>query len=310
MIEILKSYLRPLKRLIQPKLSRQYKLAESWLRIAPDLICIDIGASYFPHGKWSLLQSSPQTTWVSVDPNSQNLAYVDRWSWPSKPLVIKEALSQNGGEQTLYVTSTDSGSSLLEPKISENMLHRSDADYFFPFQKQYLKTITLQDVIHTYELTEPVLIKLDTQGTELSILKGLDLSIIHNQLICVELETTLLAKPFYEGCDRFYDVQKFMEDAGFELVIFEPIMLSKPQTNSLLQGKYVLNECDSVFMLRPDLALKRSLQNQLALLGCYITYKLYGEALNLASQLKERASSLNASIDIVKSLRDIESLLS
>ena len=48
---------------------------------------------------------------LAVEPNSKNTQYLNEWDWPSKPRLIPFGLSEKGGEQLLYVTNTDSGSS-------------------------------------------------------------------------------------------------------------------------------------------------------------------------------------------------------
>ncbi len=310
MLKLLKKNLKPLKHFMQAKLSREYKLCQAWLDLAPKMVCIDIGASYFPHGKWGLLRSSPHTTWVAVDPNAKNLGYIENWSWPSKVIPVKDALSQEGGYKTLYVTNTDSGSSLLKPIISKNMIHRTNEGYFFPIHEQFIKTSTLQDIFVRYSLKDPITIKLDTQGTELSILKGLNANILHDQVVCIELETTFLATPFYEGSHRFYEVQELIEKSGFELAIIDPIPLSLPRHQPAFRGRGVLNECDAVFIVRSDLAGRRSISFQLSLLGCYLSYSLYGEALNLIVKIQKNYNGSSEFTRTAKILEEMKILLS
>ena len=51
----------------------------------PKAVCVDVGASYFPHGAWEVLLRSPQTLWCAVEPNKQNLHYLQTWSYAAKP---------------------------------------------------------------------------------------------------------------------------------------------------------------------------------------------------------------------------------
>ena len=85
------------------------RLARRVERILPPLLCVDIGASYYPHPAWELLRSSPKTIWVAVEPNAKNTAYLRDWRWPSTPRLEPIGLSETGGEQRLYVTNVDSG---------------------------------------------------------------------------------------------------------------------------------------------------------------------------------------------------------
>jgi FkbM family methyltransferase len=219
-----------------------------------------------------------------VEPNKQNLTYITNWAWASKVQTVETGLSQSGGKQILYVTNVDSGSSLLEPVVNENMKHRvGDLSYFFPVTKKEINTITLQNVIdmHNIQPNIPIGIKLDTQGTEFSILQGLDSKIFKENVICVEIENTLLAKPFMKGSAKFQNVLAFFEENEFELVAFNPIKCNSPLVNTKLNSSSVLNECDAVFLLRHDIIKKRPLEFQTTMLGYYVSYKLYGEAFEL-----------------------------
>jgi FkbM family methyltransferase len=259
------------------------KIKEEVSMILPTINCIDVGASYYPHPLWEVLRMSPNTNWIAVEPNSQNLFYLKQWNWPSKVKAIETGLSKVGGKQTLFVTNVDSGSSLCEPVIEASMEHRILAkDYFFPCKEVLIDTLTLAAVVNELPDAEsPITIKLDTQGSEFSILQGLSMGIIESRLICVELENTLLSQPFMKGSSPFYEVFEFFEKSGFELVYLKPIQLNAPPVNSRLSSAYILNECDAAFFLRNDITKRRSLNFQLAMVGCYISYSLFGEALDM-----------------------------
>ena len=99
----------------------------------PVLICVDVGASYYPHGKWLMFLNAPRTQWLAVEPNEANIGYVKSWGWPSHVSACTTGLSREGGVRTLYVTNVDSGSSLLPPEITSSMKHRvTNLGYFFP----------------------------------------------------------------------------------------------------------------------------------------------------------------------------------
>ncbi|MCX5964296.1 MAG: FkbM family methyltransferase [Cyanobacteria bacterium] len=256
------------------------------LKILPTVTCIDIGASYYPHPAWEVFRRSSLTTWIACDPCSENLNYIQNWSWPSSIIQVPLGLSQYGGFQKLYVTSVDSGSSLLPPEIDKWKEYRTKMDYFFPLTEMQVNTITLTELIQQQKLENtPFLIKLDTQGTELSILQGLEASIIKQNLLAIEIEVTLQAKPSMKGSAHFYEVQEFLEDLGFELAYLKPIEGILPTFNHRLQGRSILNECDAVFIVRPDLASTKLIEYQLVLIGVYISYHLYGEALHLCKKL-------------------------
>lgn len=264
------------------------------ISLLPHLTCIDVGASYFPHPAWEIFRRSKLTQWLAIDPNAANLSYLKNWQWPAQVLPVGEALSESGQESTLYITNIDSGSSLLKPEINLCMEHRVDKHYFFPLKEKNIGTTTLDNVFQSHNICGPTLIKLDTQGSEFHILRGLSEYLILGSVVCIELEATLLAQPVHIGSSRFYDIQRKLEELGFELVCLSPISLTLPKVNQSLQSRYPLNECDAVFMLRPDILENRPIEHRLAVLGCYVAYNFYGEALNLIRTLyKEENKELN-----------------
>jgi FkbM family methyltransferase len=288
-VQTSKQLLRSLSR----KNSLRHNIGIETAKILPSISCIDVGASYYPHPAWEIFRRSGKTFWVAVEPNSQNLFYLKDWNWAAKVTSIESGLSEKGGSQTLYVTNIDSGSSLYEPVIEKNMEHRiPSTDYFFPLKKVQIETLTINDVVKKLEsTTDPITIKIDTQGTEFSILRVLDEHVIKTRLICIELESTLLATPLMKGSSHFFEIQEFFQGHGFELVYFKPIPILSPEANKELQGASILNECDVVFLLRNDEIKKRDLNFQLTMVGCYISYSLYGEALILLKHIQQSIDS-------------------
>ncbi len=258
--------------------SLEFRLESFANQILPKVNCVDIGASYYPHPAWDLFRLSPQTHWIAVEPNQQNLNYLSEAKWPCRVTPVPEALSEEGGTTKLYITNVDSGSSILEPVIPEWKKHRFDLEYFYPMQERMIETCSLASVLSRYAPIDPLLIKLDTQGSELAILRGVTSELFHDRLICIELECTLQNEPIMKDAAHFSEVLSYMEKLGLELVCLKPIQGLLPKYSSKLKGKQVLNECDAVFMLTPDRALKLGTPFLSILVAAQIAYGLYGEA--------------------------------
>ena len=275
---LLPNWLRQLLR----KRKVSWRLATALSAGLPQTLCVDVGASYYPHTKWLVFLNSPKTQWLVVEPNTANMGYVKSWTWPCQIDQCTTGLSRDGGKQTLYVTNIDSGSSLLPPEIPPSMQYRvSNLDYFFPVKPREIETITLPQAVAQYPTDVPIIIKLDTQGTELSILMGAHSLFDNQRIIGIEMESTLLATPLMKGSGRFWQACEFLEAQGFELLHIKPFTASartgrvKPGTNTYL------TECDAVFAVRPDVAALQSVQNRVSLLGFYLTYQFYEEGLSL-----------------------------
>ena len=303
---------RFLRRFIKVKTTPNY-FVQTVSPCLPESICIDVGASYYPHVNWFVFLESAQTQWIAVEPNESNIGYIKSWAWASKVKAITTGLSREGGKKTLYVTNVDSGSSLLEPVIQEAMKHRvkkAGQDYFYPVRAVEIDTITLRDVIKAESPELPIFVKLDTQGTELSILQGAHEEFLKNRIVGIEMESTLLARPLYQGSGKFWEACQYLEQMGLELLDINPIRAPSEFGNKLSLGKCYLNECDAVFALRRDVAKTLPVEYRGALFAFYLTNKLFEEALSLLEGDDEvQAYFASRQVDIAKLSKHILGLL-
>ncbi len=256
-------------------------------------ICVDVGASYYPHGKWLTFLNAPATQWLAVEPNEANIGYVKSWIWPCKVSACATGLSREGGTQTLHVTNIDSGSSLLPPEIQASMKHRvRNLDYFFPVTPRKIVTLTLTQAVTGLSASAPIFVKLDTQGTELSILQGAQALFDARRIMGIEMECTLLAQPVMKGSGKFWQACEYLEAEGFELLHIKPIpAVGRSGRLSAWRNTY-LNECDAVFALRQDIAAQLSVDYRVGLLAFYLTNLFYEEALSVLERDTEVADFL------------------
>lgn len=259
----------------------------------PTVVCVDVGASFYPHGKWLLFLNAARTQWLAVEPNEANIGYIKSWSWPSQVSACTTGLSREGGMQTLYVTNVDTGSSLLPPEIPASMKHRvTNPGYFFPVTTRRIDTLTLVQAIAGLSATAPVFVKLDTQGSELSILQGAQPLFDARRIVGIEMESTMLAQPVMKGSGKFWQACEYMEQQGFELLQIRPIT-AVGISGRVRKGKNIyLNECDAVFALRRDVVLELPLSFRLSLLAFYFTNNFYEEALAILESDKEISEHL------------------
>jgi FkbM family methyltransferase len=85
---------------------------------------------------------------------------------------VEAALSATGGVRNLYVTNVPTGSSLLKPG-SDAGLQFVHPSYFFPITTREVSTRRLADVVRDAGIEQIDHIKLDVQGGEFEILRGL-----------------------------------------------------------------------------------------------------------------------------------------
>ena len=63
--------------------SYQYRKRNNILNIVAEILpktfSIDVGASYYPHPAFEVFRMSPKNTWVAIEPNEQNLFYLNAY---------------------------------------------------------------------------------------------------------------------------------------------------------------------------------------------------------------------------------------
>ncbi len=91
-----------------------------------------------------------------------------------------------------------------------------------------LDAVTIDSVVSENRRFAPDIIKVDTQGSELSILEGAEDTLKAVGLVEVEVEFL----PMYEGQPLFGDVASFMGDHGFELLYLNRAFVTRRQLYS------------------------------------------------------------------------------
>ena len=172
---------------------------------------IDVGAARGVPLHWR-----PFLPHLRVDAFEPNAAECARLAANSHPNITwyNTALAAETGKRDLYVLATPTGSSFFPPAPAFVELFGlrgySEVDHV-----AQLDCVSLEQ--HIGDRAPPHLLKLDTQGSELEILKGLRADQFAN-VLAVEIETEF--HEAYEGQPLFPEVHQFMGDAGFALLDF------------------------------------------------------------------------------------------
>jgi FkbM family methyltransferase len=93
------------------------------------------------------------------------------------------------------------------------------------------------------QLAQPadkIMLKIDTQGYELPVLRGAVQSLPSISLVQLELSFVVL----YDGQAKYYNVMQFLDEHGFDLANLSPIMFEQ-KTSQFLQA-------DALFVRRPS----------------------------------------------------------
>ena len=265
----------------------RFYLKKRLASILPEINVFDVGASYFPHKNFDIFLNSENTNWYAVDPNEKNLNYIDD-NWPYKARVTKipYALSNDGKKKPFYLTKIDSGSSNLKFDFNQNLKHRISFENLLPIVSSEIETRSAKEII--YENTNnklPLVVKLDTQGTEFEIIKSLGKEYIQDKLCCIEMETTLSADPLNIGSGKLIEVIHYFEKLGFEIVKLDVIDFIYPKLKSMLKTNNVPKECDLVLIRKSSINNFLNLNYKLTILGCYFSYDLFSEAAVLVEDI-------------------------
>jgi len=264
-------------RLFHRLTGRRSKLNLFWSDLAPKTLFVDVGASYFYNKNWIQATRLPSSTFIQIDPNLENLDYIDKNPVDAKVYKVPLALSGGGGERTLYVTNVDSGSTLFKPWISPDFEPRLSSEiysYFFPLEEKTITTHTLESVIPIEAQDTPTVLKLDAQGSELEILRGSE-SVLRRQVLAIEVEASLLRHPFAKDGTKFADVQLFLESLGFELVNLDLLYSHGPTAPKDIARRGYLNECDALFVLNHREIQMRDIDSKLS---AFFILSLYGQS--------------------------------
>lgn len=191
-----------------------------------DLVIADVGAAYgLP---WYLQVLEEWATLCLFEPNAARAeelrkAY-KKFDRKKKAHVFETALSALGGERVLYETNVPTGSSLLKP--GSDALHEfGDPSYFFPIHEHSVQTRRLDDVLDEAGVQQVDFIKLDVQGAEIEVLRGLG-DRLGQSTLGVELEVGLPGG--YCEQPSMGEVDEFLRARGFTMFDLRPVRLHRP----------------------------------------------------------------------------------
>lgn len=276
------------------RVERQHsKIRTKALPFMVEARCIDVGASVYAHPRWKLFRSSPFTEFVLVDPDSTSLQYTERWNWPSSCRVFSDALWSSNSQRELFVTATPTGSSLFEPIIPNAegfRVSEAQRSYFFPVIRKKIATRTLDEILSSLS-TVPSMLKIDVQGGELEVLRGSAELFKSNPPVLIELETSLLRDPMYDGAPSLHNVMEFLFPLGYELLDLR--VIHRNHFSDAFE-RSVPHECDAVFALQPFGDCPHTLAVRHTLFLAYVEYGLISLARDLLSFDTELHGTLEA----------------
>lgn len=180
------------------------------------LKCVDVGARGGMPKQWlpfkglvdlDAIEPDARACKVEADAGRPN----ERW--------FPVGLAAKTGEAILYLLKKPSGSSLYPPN-PDAMRDFSGESYGDVAAEVPVKVLSFADFLRTFERPLPNLIKLDTQGSELDILKSLDAAQWRDALA---VQTEVEFVELYKEQPLFFELHTFMSGLGFVLFDLLPV---------------------------------------------------------------------------------------
>jgi len=169
---------------------------------------LDVGARYGIDERWKPFYLDLDV--MAFEPDPEECSALNAKEFPYKACFLPVALGANDNEEAiLHLCKSPASSSLLKP----NRELCKDYPYGEMLEVVQQLPLTLNRMDSVCEDFLPDVMKLDTQGTELEILRGAGQLL--DGALAVELEVEFVCQ--YEDQPTFTDVDVYMREQGFSL---------------------------------------------------------------------------------------------
>lgn len=202
-----------------------YIAAKGGFRGAPPVF-IDVGARWGLPTKWNIMFKCGLIRPVLFEPDPVEASSL-RQSYRSA-IVIESALGDRTQTSDLNITRDSGRSSLRLPDLDQlGGRYVSLGDY--EVVSRVPITVTRLDELRD-RFPIPDFIKIDTQGSDLDVLKGA--GELLPSLLCIEIEVQLVTQ--YMGQALFHEIYDYLQRRDFGLVAFRPNGL--PDRGGIIEG--------------------------------------------------------------------------
>lgn len=237
---------------------------------------LDIGCSGSLSDKWSEL--FPWLSYTGFDPNAEECDRLNSQPHSYKSArYLPYAIAGEQGTQTMYLTESIYCYSLLHP----NYKWLKRFSFFNLFKETGTASVncTTLNALASVQNLKADIIKIDTQGLELPILKSGDG--VLNNTFCVEVETGFVEN--YIGETTYAQIDEFMRSKGF--LMFDMNIYKVSRNNFISNyGKHQPLWCETLWLFDYIGQGKKPTSEQAikSLLICrYLNYSDYGVELLL-----------------------------
>jgi FkbM family methyltransferase len=170
----------------------------------------------------------------------------DKYKDDKRVIISENALADFEGEAKFYTSTYSPTNSMLVPDVDlYTEIHSDRVDDLKNLKEITVPVTTLNNWYKTNNVTEYLdVIKIDTQGTELQVLKGAD-ELLKDKIKIIVLEVQFVN--FYKGSPPYYKIFEFLYENEFNLLDF---------FNTMRLNKLEIIESDLIFFKRDFFDLK------------------------------------------------------
>lgn len=244
---------------------------------------------YFEKDIISVLYEADESAISGIKKNTHHL--------PSKTIILPDCLSGHAGKRDFYIYSNRYFSSLYPLKAEQTRTYSFDRQFGWDTDPKALSlaetltldTVTLDEVIKrekSKNTPSPDFLSLDTQGSELEILKGGKIA-IQNTVVAIATEVSFTQ--IYERQPLFGEITEYLNEIGFDLASLE---IFNTESNSHrapvgLRGKGFTQSGEALFLRKLSFydAIEEKITSQLKQAFIAFCFDFYDQTFDILNNL-------------------------
>lgn len=241
---------------------------------------VDVGAAGGIHPRWNNLSSHNKAVLFEPD-----LREYKKLKSTDNLILLNSALSDSADEIDFHLCKSLRVSSVYHPNFPLLKKFRHTEKYQV-LEKLKIRPDTLDNQLRQNQIAEIDFLKIDTQGSELTILQGCNTLL--RRVIGVEVEVEFI--PLYEKQPLFSDVNGFLTGCGLDLIDLKRHFWKRTKDDNYGCRKGQLVYGDALYFRSPEQVLTMDEITSEKIIRSIFVYLAYGYT-DLAQMLLDLASS-------------------